>query len=64
MRSGLISISSAGSSKSSGGSAVNPYVWDETAEDRTEGFAEKLRDELKLGNSRAIKRLAGFPRLG
>jgi hypothetical protein len=52
-----ISISSAGSAKSSAASAVNANVSDETAEDKTEGLAEKSREELKLGptpNSKSL----------
>jgi hypothetical protein len=45
---GLISISSAGSAKSSATSAVNPNVWDETAEDRTEALQRNAKRELKL----------------
>jgi len=30
-----------------------PSVWDETAEGKTEGHAEKRKEELKLGHNRS-----------
>jgi len=36
-----------GSAKSLTASAVNPNVWDETAEDKTEGLAEKRRERTE-----------------
>jgi hypothetical protein len=47
-------MSSAGSAKSSAASAVNPNVWDETAEDKSEGLAEKRIEGTEI---RPITRL-------